>query len=204
MLAPFYRAQRTTQQQRGNFTMKGIVHAVFNQLVEEKFGLETWDHLLDTVKPASDGVYTSVDSYEDGELMTMVKVLSEHSGVPINDLVFTFGEYTLTQLAQLYPVFFVDKTLKDFLLSIHDVVHVEVKKLFENSSPPDFRYEDPGPDQLVMLYQSPRKLCRLAEGLIQGSAQHFHTPCTIAHPLCMHKGDDHCRLELQLGSPHEQ
>ena len=47
-----------------------------------------------------------------------------------------------------------------------------------------------------MIYRSQRKLCALAEGLIEGAAEQFGETVTIRHPQCMHRGDEHCRLEL--------
>jgi hypothetical protein len=35
--------------------MKGIIFTVFNKLVEEKFGLQVWDQLIQATKPASEG-----------------------------------------------------------------------------------------------------------------------------------------------------
>ena len=66
---------------------------------------------------------------------------------------------------------------------------------------PHMSYEDPAPDQLVILYRSKRKLCRAAEGLIDGVSEHFKTPFKLEHTKCMHRGDDHCRLELTFGEP---
>ena len=38
--------------------MKGIVFSEFMELVEEKFGLETVDHLIESTDLASGGAYT--------------------------------------------------------------------------------------------------------------------------------------------------
>jgi predicted hydrocarbon binding protein len=50
-----------------------------------------------------------------------------------------------------------------------------------------------------MGYVSHRKLCAFAEGLIEGAAEHYNEPVSIAQPTCMLRGDPACALVLQLG-----
>lgn len=178
--------------------MKGMVFTLLSEMVEERFGYEMWDDLIETTAPASDGIYVSSELYPDEELMAYVAAMSEALNVPPNDLVFAFGEYMLGRFAQIHPEFFENHTVKSFLKTVHDVIHVEVKKLHPDALLPQFDYEDPGPDQLVMLYRSPRGLCALAEGLISGSANHFNEKVAITHDICMHRDSDHCRLELTI------
>ncbi|MBX7148934.1 heme NO-binding domain-containing protein [bacterium] len=179
--------------------MKGIIFTVFNKLVEEKFGLETWDKLILAVKPKSKGAYTTAATYEDSELFSLVGELASTTKIPTTKLIKTFGSYTLLTLSKIYPAFFEGKTLKEFLTSIDQIVHVEVKKLYPDAGLPKFNYENPSPNELVMNYESPRKLCVLAEGLIEGAAHYYKNKITINHPLCMHKGAHHCRLEIKIG-----
>ena len=179
--------------------MKGIIFTEFNQLVEDTWGLETWEKLLDDVNPPSGGAYTSGDTYPDAELFSLVGAPSKTVKTPVPDLVRAFGAYLTPRLVKRYPVFVKNKTPKQFLQSVHDVIHVEVKKLYPEAVLPTFTYENPGKDRLVMIYRSQRKLCALAEGLIEGTAKHFGVAIDLEHPRCLHKGDDHCRLELHFG-----
>lgn len=154
--------------------MKGIMFNVFSTLVEEKFGLDVWDDLLDRVNPESGGAYTSADTYADAEMVSLVVALSEMTGIEVNDLLRVYGEYALEPLTKVYP----DSvkpgtTLKEFLKSVHGIIHVEVKKLYSDVTLPVFEYEEPTPDQLVMIYRSKRKMPAVAEGLIDGAAKLF-------------------------------
>ena len=176
--------------------MKGMVFTMLSDLVEDQFGISMWDDLIDETKPASEGIYTSVDVYPDEELLAYVVALSERSGVPIPDLVRAFGKFVLTKFATIHPEFFEDHSAKSFLKSVHDVIHVEVKKLHPGVVLPEFEYDDPGDNQLVMHYYSPRNLCHLAEGLIEGAAERFGVDVTLDHTECTHSGADHCVLAL--------
>ena len=179
--------------------MKGVVFNLLNDLVEEQYGMDAWDDLIEETAPASQGVYTSVEVYADQELLAYVAAISRHTGADESEVVQLFGRYMLGRFAEMHPEFFAGHTLKSFLKSVHDVIHVEVRKLHPDVVLPEFTYEDPADDQLIMHYHSPRALCHLAEGLIDGASTHFDTPVTIEHPVCMHNGADHCDLHLTIG-----
>lgn len=176
--------------------MKGIVFNIFSDLVTDEFGMEVWDQLIQQTDPASGAVYTSAEVYPDGELIAYVTALSGITGVPAADLIRTFGTYTMHKFYALHPEFMTEHTAKSFLESVHDVVHVEVKKLHPDTLLPEFQYESTGDDQLTMFYSSPRKLCHLAEGLIIGTADIFSEKIELAHSQCMHDGAEQCRLDL--------
>lgn len=178
--------------------MKGIVFNIFADLVTENFGMETWDRLIQETSPESGAIYTSAEVYPDGELIAYVTALSGITGAPASDLIRTFGTYTMQKFYDLHPEFMSGHTAKSFLESVHDVVHVEVKKLHPDTLLPKFEYESSGDAQLTMLYSSPRKLCHLAEGLIIGTADIFSEKIDMVHSECMHQGADRCRLELSF------
>lgn len=173
--------------------MKGIVHNMLADMVEERFGLDAWDAILD--KAGSDGVFVATESYPDEDLMALVASASEVSGIEAHTLVYAFGQYMMPRFHESYPVFFKEgMRLRDFLESVDQVIHIEVRKLYPEANLPKFDYENGEIKRLTMLYRSPRKLCRLAEGLIDGAAAIFGESYHLQHDTCLHKGDDHCAL----------
>lgn len=178
--------------------MKGIVFNLLNDLVEDQFGMDVWDDLIEATAPASRGIYTSVEVYPHEELLAYVAAIAEHTGAPAAEVVRGFGRFMLARFAEIHPQFFEDHTIKSFLMSVHDVIHVEVEKLHPDVVLPNFTYEDPADDGLVMIYHSPRQLCHLAEGLIEGSGKHFGVGVELKHDTCMHDGADNCVLELKF------
>jgi len=176
--------------------MKGVIFNVLEELVIEQCGIATWNEILES-QPV-EGVYTSGESYPDEELFALVGCTSTKTNIPIEKLIGIFGERLFEGLATRYPSFIeAESSLKGFLISVHAVIHMEVRKLYENPNLPDFAYEE-GEDTLLMRYSSPRKLCLLAEGLIRGAAHHYNTAISIDHPVCMHKGSDHCDLIIRF------
>jgi len=173
--------------------MKGIVFTTFNDMVENRIGISCWESLLEKVKPASGGIYTSVEDFPDEELVAMLGHLSTITGKPVDELLIGFGQYLFAALATKHPVFVTDQTdLFEFLKSIDNVIHKEVEKLYQNPNLPEISCEQPSPDLLLLYYRSPRRLCHLADGLIRGAAKQFNTEVLISHDLCMHDGSDHC------------
>lgn len=183
--------------------MKGVVFTILSDMVIDQMGMETWDALLEQVELPSGGAYTSGGLYDDAELFSLVGALSEHSGIPAQDLVKAYGNYAFARLAERSPVpVEPDKmSLQDFLLSLNDVIHTEVKKLYPDADLPNFGFEQPDQNTLVMVYDSHRKLCALCEGLVEGAAAHFDTEIAVSQSQCMHDGAENCRIVVQF-SPH--
>lgn len=183
--------------------MKGIVFDLLRDMVEDNYGLEGWNTVLE--KAGSDGMYLSPENYSDQEMMSLVLAASDVTGIDTDDLLRTFGNFMAKEFYQRFPSFFdsCDNVI-DFLLSVDRIVHVEVMKLYPDANLPSFAYEESESNKLTMIYRSDRMLCHLAEGLIQGSAAHYKKSIHIDHDLCMHNGNDCCHIDITVtGDAHE-
>jgi hypothetical protein len=176
--------------------MKGIIFNLLQETVTAEFGEDTWDNLLDAAQ--LDGVYTSLAHYPDEYLVKLVDAASKALNLPPDAIVRWFGVRALPILAKKYPAFFRQPSTRPFILSLNSIIHPEVRKSFPGATPPDFEFDTSSPEVLVMVYRSQRKLCALAEGLIEGAAGQFDETVHIHHPECMHRGDAACRLELSF------
>ena len=174
--------------------MKGVVFNLLEQLVARDFGADTWDALLDASE--LDGVYTSLGSYPDVDLAKLVSAASDTLGMPADDVVLWFGRNALPLFAEHYPQLFAphDST-RSFVLTLNDIIHPEVRKLYPGADVPEFDF-DVRDGVVVMGYHSPRKLCSFAEGLLLGAADHYGERLTIEQPVCMKRGDAQCVLEI--------
>jgi hypothetical protein len=174
--------------------VKGVVFNLLEQLVARDFGEETWDALLDAT--ALDGVYTSLGSYPDDDLIKLVGAASDTLAMPPDDVVSWLGRNALPLFAERYPQLFTphDST-RSFVLTLNEIIHPEVRKLYPGADVPEFDF-DFRDELLVMGYRSPRKMCSFAEGLLLGAADHFGERLTIEQPSCMKRGDDQCVLEI--------
>ncbi len=179
--------------------MKGAVFTIFQEMIEEKFGMECWEALLKKSDLPSGGIYTSAEIYDDKEILALVTALSEYSGLPAPDLIEAFGRYLFPVLAHSLPPGMTDyPDLWSLLDGVDSVIHVEVRKLYPDAITPKIVItERVDEDSIKLMYQSPRKMCLLAIGLIHQAAERYSDTVTIKHECCMNEGADHCLLTVQ-------
>jgi hypothetical protein len=175
--------------------VKGVVFNLLEEAVSNEYGEDVWDSLLEEAQ--LEGVYTSLGSYGDGDLLALVQAASSALNVPPQEVIRWFGRSAIPLLADAYPDFFAPHdSLRPFLLTLNDIIHPEVRKLYPGADVPVFDYETSSDEVLVMGYMSPRKLCAFAEGLIEGAAAHYGETAVIEQPSCMNRGDPKCLLRI--------
>lgn len=173
--------------------MKGIVFNLLEEVVTAEHGEDVWDDLVEG--SAVSGAYTAVGTYPDEELFSLVTTASAALQTPADDVVRWFGRNAMPLLVERYPVFFEghDST-RSFVLTLNDVIHPEVRKLFPGAYAPEFDFDTSQEDRLTLGYKSHRNLCFFAEGLLEGAADHFGESVTIEQPQCAKRGGDKCVL----------
>ena len=177
--------------------MKGVVFNLLEEVVSHAHGEDAWDALLDGAK--LDGAYTSLGSYPDEDLVKLVMAASSALDLSADEVVRWFGRSALPLLASRYPEFFEPhESTRSFVLTLNNVIHPEVRKLYPGADVPVFDYDTSSDDVLVMGYASPRKMCAFAEGLIEGAASHYGEQALIEQPRCMARGDEKCVLEISF------
>ena len=179
--------------------MKGIIFNLVQEVVTDSYGADTWDSLLDAADV--DGVYTSLGSYPDADLFALVGAASSALGISPDQVVRTLGEGAIPLLAERFPEFFQPHTgTRTFLLTLNDIIHAEVRKLYPDADLPEFEFDSSIGDELTLGYRSGRQLCQLAEGFILGTARHFGESATIDQPECMHRGDERCLIHCRFAA----
>jgi len=177
--------------------MKGIVFNLLEQAVTDRYGEDVWDSLLDNA--GVDGAYTAVGTYPHEQLAAIVAAASAALDIAPDDLVRWFGRAALPMLAAKYPAFFEGHTdTRSFLLTLNDVIHPEVRKLFPGAYAPSFEYDESVVDELSLSYSSHRSLCSFAEGLIEGAADHYDEAVLVEQPSCTKRGDPACVIHIRF------
>ena len=154
--------------------MKGIVFTEFLELVEDNFGLTTVNEIIDRCDLKTNGAYTAVGTYDHGEMVQMVKALSEIQNTPVAELLQFYGKYFFDVLAKGYPGFLENHSLFSFMESIDGYIHPEVQKLYPDAELPSFELvKTEEVDELILIYRSSRKMSDFAIGLIHGAADFY-------------------------------
>jgi heme-NO-binding protein len=177
--------------------MKGIIFNLLEEVVTTHIGEKTWDGILDTA--GADGAYTSLGNYPDEEFIKLLGALSLQSGKSDRETLKWFGQLSMPFLAQRYSEFFTAHSgMRSFLLSLNDVIHAEVRKLYPGAEVPMFEFETPpgaaAHDTLIIHYRSKRRLCQLAEGFIAGASDQFREKVSVTQSNCMLDGAEACAL----------
>lgn len=171
--------------------MKGIVFTEFLEMVESNYGLEVVDDIIESSDLLSEGIYTSVGTYEFNEMVSLITQLSERISVPAGDLIYTFGLFLFDSLGRAHPEVIQNYNSPIGLLySIEDHIHVHVKKLYPDAELPTFKILEKTDTSISMIYSSSRGLYRLAHGLMEKCFVHFNSSAVIVYELLNKNGTE--------------
>jgi hypothetical protein len=184
--------------------MKGVIFAIYEDFLTENWGIETMEAVLEDCPHTAGEPFVAPKSYPDQWIVDLITATCKRLSLELPDAIRAFGKFAFKGLASRYPVFLegVDHP-RDLLLSVHDIIHVEVKKLMEGATPPNLFYEDIDGDasKLTIHYESARGLCTLMEGLLVGASEFFDVPIECQHTSCTHEGAERCTFALQFDQP---
>lgn len=153
--------------------MRGIVFTELFNMVSQVMSEDMVDDIIDDCDLPNGGAYTQVGSYPHEEVLALVTALSARSGISVHDLSVAFGKHLFGVFVNSYSEIFTDyKNSLDFLESIDQRIHGEVRKLYPDAELPHFEYERNG-SNLSMRYISNRPFGSLCIGLVEGCKEHY-------------------------------
>lgn len=155
--------------------MKGLVFTEFLEMVEQKFGYQTANEIVERATLASGGVYTAVGTYPHQEMMGLLSELKRVTGQDVHTLLQHYGSHLFGRFALLYPDFFnAQGDAFAFLESIENHIHRQVLSLYPDAELPKFETHRKSDAVLEMRYSSARRMSHFAYGLILGCLAHFN------------------------------
>lgn len=161
--------------------MKGIVFTEFLELVEQKFGLEVVDEIIEKSNLPSQGVYTSIGTYDFSEMLTLLNHLSVKTSISIDDLLLVYSEHFFHVLADSYPGLIAQyKDPIEMLASIENHIHIEVQKIYPDAELPTFEILERTENSLIMIYRSSRAMYYFGLGLMNKTFEHFNSSAEIS------------------------
>ena len=182
--------------------MHGLVFVTWEKYLGERFGnglLHTYRERIGE-KPGNTPLYTR--TYSDEALLAGVQVASQLTGHTLDTLLHEYGRYFITNgLTRHLCSYLLSKATSglELLLMMRDA-HAQMRRTPDALTPPLFAYEtlSPNPRELVVIYDSPRKLCTLLTGAFEGAAERFGERVQVTEQSCMKKGAAACRFELRF------
>ncbi len=162
--------------------MRGVIFTEMIEFVEDALGFEVADKMIEKAHLDNHGAFSQGGNYPFDQMVKMLTALSEITKKEPNELLYIFGRHLFSILVKLYG-----KDIKsagnalDFIDSVEDYVHVEVKKLYPDADLPTFKTIEKSDDILILHYKSEKKLEAFAHGLIEACGEYFNEPFNVEY-----------------------
>jgi hypothetical protein len=151
--------------------LKGIIFNAAEEVLTELYGADVWDSLLKAAR--TEGSYTRLGNYEDAEIVRIVAAAASLLELGIDDTWRFLGRHMAPKLVALSETVASSfDGAEQFVRSVNNIIHHNVKVLYPDAQLPIFEFTDT-PAGLQVRYQSDRGLNALAEGLIIGAGDLF-------------------------------
>ncbi|WP_139959832.1 heme NO-binding domain-containing protein [Flavicella sediminum] len=161
--------------------MKGIVFTEFLDLVEDKFGLEMVDKIINQSELETNGAYTAIGTYAFSDMLQLLKNLNKNTGISIDNLLLTYAEHFFSVLKNSYPDLINSYTDPiQMIASIENHIHIEVRKIYPDAELPSFEVVEKTENSLVLIYKSSRAMHHFGLGLMNKTFEHFNATAEIS------------------------
>ena len=147
--------------------MKGSVLRVFAKMVEQNFGNEMFDDLVEDCQLPSGGAYTSVGYYNDRELFDLVAALSLRTQTPVPAVLHAFGEFWVLVFLEKYALANeAYASLFDFLDDIETHWRAETLSLYPSDQHPTFEVRRVDDQTTTVVFRALPPLSQAAPGIL--------------------------------------
>jgi predicted hydrocarbon binding protein len=147
---------------------------------------------------AGEPAYLISEAYPDDRFSALVERACEATGLDRETLLRDFGVFTAEKtFARLYPALFdICSSAREFLLNVERPIHELVRVAIPNAKPPRLTVTELGENGVLIVYSSPRRMCALLRGLVEGVVRHYHEVLQLDERTCMHRGANSCTFAL--------
>jgi hypothetical protein len=175
--------------------MHGLIFASFRDYLLTEHGSELAHGVM-----AGEPQYTLSEAYPDEQFLALLERACERTALSADELLFDFGVFTTaTTFARLYAILFKHSaTAREFLLTVETPIHDVIRVALPEAQPPKLAVTDLGEDGLEIVYASPRRICAMLRGLVEGTGRVYDETLEIEEPECMHRGAPACRVVVRF------
>jgi hypothetical protein len=178
----------------------GLVFVTWERYLAERFQ----GGIINRYRAALDGIAPTpllADRvYDDAALLAAVKAASNITHVPADTLLREYGYYFITNaLTRHRCAYLLSQTHNglELLLAMHDA-HEQMGRLPDGLTPPLFKYRRSphDPETLIVVYDSPRQICSVLWGAIEGAAAYYGETAQVTELRCMKRGYAVCEFAV--------
>jgi hypothetical protein len=173
----------------------GLIFASFRDYLVSEHGVDVAKDVT-----AGEPQYTLSQAYPDEQFLALLERACARTGLSADELLFEFGEFTASvTFARLYSVLFrASPTARDFLMTVETPIHEVVRETIPQAAPPKLAVTDLGAEGLEIVYTSPRRICALLRGLVEGTGRVYDEVVEVLELECMHHGAPACRFHIRF------
>jgi hypothetical protein len=173
----------------------GLIFASFRDYLVTEHGVEVANHVT-----AGEPQYTLSEAYPDEQFLALLGRACVRTALSADDLLFEFGAFTAAvTFARLYSVLFrASATAREFLLTVETPIHEVVREALPDARPPELAVTDLGEEGLEIVYTSPRRICAMLRGLVEGTGRVYGETLRVSELECMHHGAPACRFHIRF------
>jgi predicted hydrocarbon binding protein len=174
--------------------VNGIIFMEIAKFARFRLGDQAWSQVIAQAGVPS-RIYYRVADYPDEEAVALLAALSAMMGEPVAAVLESLGEFIAPDLLRMAQ-FWIKPEWKtvDLIANTESTIHEVLRKEGSRVDPPRLQCRRTGPREVVVIYDSPRKMCALAKGIITGVARHYEQKVSITQPACMLEGASSCEL----------
>ena len=185
--------------------MHGLIFVTWEKYLAERFGNPLLNRYREGIgeTPATSPLASRV--YDDATLLAGVGLASQLTRMSADTLLWEYGRYFIVNglTSHLCAYLLTQVTSgRELLLTMRDA-HAQMRRTPDGLTPPLFSYElfSSDPREIALIYDSPRKLCSVLWGAIEGAAERYGERVQIVERTCMKRGAPRCRFELRFSAP---
>ena len=175
--------------------MHGLIFASFRDYLLTEHGSDVASEVL-----AGEPQYTLGEAYPDEQFLELLERACGRTALSRDEILFEFGVFTAaTTFARLYSVLFkASPSARAFLLTVEEPIHDVIRVALPDARPPELALTDLGEDGLEIVYTSPRRICAMLRGLVEGTGRVYDEKLEIEEPECMNRGAPACRVVVRF------
>lgn len=185
--------------------MHGLIFVTWEKYLTERFGSTFLSSYRQAIGETVANAPLASRLYHDAILLDGVGAASELSGLSVDTLLCEYGRYFIINgLTSHLCTYVLDQVQSGpHLLLIMRDVHARLRQTEEGLTPPLFNYDSsPHPNEVVLIYDSPRKVYSVLWGAIEGAAERYEEQVYIVEQTCMKRGvPASCALRSHPASP---
>lgn len=185
--------------------MHGLIFVTWEQYLAERFGSPLLKAYRETIGEKTATAPLASRVYDDATLLAGVGAACQLTKLPADTLLREYGRYFmlngLTSHLCMYLLTQVHSGRE--LLLMMSKAHAQMHRTSDAITPPLFKYEalSDNPNELILIYDSPRQLCSVLFGAIEGAAERYEEKVEVVEQICMKQGGPACRFELHFSPP---